>query len=251
MDGQMIEVDVIETWWDYLLGVSTMILAAINVWLIYYIYKWQHKDSAIIEERQRKVSQFNNIFLIPRMNLLKEIFDGLNNIAAKFETCVNDEDKKTEFYDELDGKIVEFDEKFVSFIAGIDSALHEEVHAIVEGMRDGLTHDVFDTNTHEITGSAYVQKIQKRINANYKSLLKSLFGYDGNLKDENENSKKGSSALLFVFLGVIIILLGSLVYRNYNTVAPEKFTLQLDSAQMKKIIEAVKSDTVTTGKETR
>lgn len=251
MDGQMIEVDVIETWWDYLLGISTMILAAINVWLIYYIYKWQHKDTAIIEERQRKVSQFNNIFLIPRMNLLKELFDGLNNIAAKFETSVDDEDKKTEFYNELDCKIVEFDEKFVSFIAGIDSTLHVEVHAIVEGMRDGLTQDIFDTNTHEITGSAYVQKIQKRINANYKSLLKSLFGYDGNLKDKNENSKKESSALLFVFLGIIIILLGSLVYRNYNTVAPEKITFQLDSVQMKKMIDAVKCDTLTTGKDNR
>ena len=245
MDGQMIEVDVIETWWDYLLGISTMMLAAINVWLIYYIYKWQHKDTAIIEERQRKVSQFNNIFLIPRMNILKETFDGLIIIAAKFENSVDDEDKKTEFYNELDNKIVEFDETFVSFIAGIDSTLYEEVYKIVEDMRDGLTQDVFDTNTHEISGSAYVQKIQKKINANYKNLLKSLFGYDGNLKDKNENSKKGSTALLFAFLGIIIILLGSLVYRNYNSVLPEKITFQLDSAQMKKMIDAVKNDTIT------
>ena len=43
MDSQMIQVDVIETWWDYLLGIATMILAAINVWLIYIIYRWQHK----------------------------------------------------------------------------------------------------------------------------------------------------------------------------------------------------------------
>lgn len=244
MDSQMIEVDVIETWWDYLLGITTMILAAINVWLIYIIYKWQHKDSTVIEERQRKVSQFNNIFLIPRMDFLKKTFDELNNIASKFEASVGDENKKTELNDELDNKIVVFDEQFVSFISGIDTTLHEEVHTIIEGMRDGLTQDIFDTNTQEISGAAYVQKLQKRINANYKNLLRSLFSYDGNLKEKNGNTKKGSSALLFILLGTIIVLLGLLVCRNYNTVAPEKITFQLDSVQMKKIIHAMSNDTV-------
>ena len=132
MDGQMIQDDVIEPWWDYLLGIATMILAAINVWLIYIIYRWQHKDTKAIEERQRRVSQFNNIFLIPRMELLKQTFDTLIQIASKFESSIDDESKKTNLSDELDAKIVEFDDNFVSFISGIASQLYNKVHDIVE-----------------------------------------------------------------------------------------------------------------------
>lgn len=243
MDSQMIQVDVIETWWDYLLGIATMILAAINVWLIYIIYRWQHKDTKAIEERQRRVNQFNNIFLIPRMELLKQTFDKLIQIASKFESSIDDDSKKTTLSDELDGKIVEFDDNFVSFISGIDSQLYNKVHDIVEGMRDGLSHDVFDTNTAEINGSAYVQKIQARINLNYKSLLNTLFSYDGNQGKKDESDKKGSSLFLYALLGVIVIMLASMVYRDYTMGVPEKITFQLDSTQMKKIMNAMHCDT--------
>ena len=93
---KIIEVDVIESWWDYLLGISTIIFAVVNVWLIWIIYKWQHKDSNDIEERQRRVNQFNNIFLIPRMGILKEAFDKLIQISTGFERSTDEENKKTE-----------------------------------------------------------------------------------------------------------------------------------------------------------
>ena len=243
MENTMIEVDVIETWWDYLLGISTMILTIINVWLIYIIYKWQHKDSNAIEERQRKVSQFNNIFLIPRIDNLKKAFDDLLNIAAEFETCTDDEDKKSEKSEKIEKKIVELDDNFVSFIAGIDSTLHKEVDSIIINMRDGLSHDIFDTNTKEITGAAYVQKIQKRISNSYKSLLKALFSYDGNLPEKTEKEKVKPTVYLYVLLTIIVLLLGTLVYHHYTTNAPEKVTIQLDETQMRSIIDAVHKDT--------
>ena len=81
---KIIEVDVIDSLWDYMLGIVTMILAGVNLWLIYIIYRWQHKDSNDIEERQRRVNQFNNIFLIPRMDFLKKTFDNLIQISSGF-----------------------------------------------------------------------------------------------------------------------------------------------------------------------
>lgn len=241
---KIIEVDVIESWWDYLLGILTMILAGVNVWLIYIIYQWQHKDTNEIEERQRKVNQFNNIFLIPRMSILKETFDKLIQISSGFEKSTDDEIKKTEINEILEKKIVEFDNDFVSFITGIDSKLYNEVHKIVEDMRDGLSHDIFDTNTTEITGAAYVQKIQTRINTSYKALIKTLFSYDGNVKDSTEKNTKNSNTILFIMLGTIIILLGSIVYHNYTTKSPEKIIFQLDSIQMKTFVDAVQNDTI-------
>lgn len=241
---KIIEVDVIESWWDYLLGISTIIFAVVNVWLIWIIYKWQHKDSNDIEERQRRVNQFNNIFLIPRMGILKEAFDKLIQISTGFERSTDEENKKTELNDKLEQKIVEFEENFVSFIIGIDSKLYNEVHKIVEDMRDGLSHDIFDTNTKKITGVEYVQKIQTRINSNYKALIKTLFSYDGNVKEDAEKeSKKPNTPLFVIMLGVIILLLGSLVYHNYSAETPEKVIIQLDSTQMKTIFDAVQNDT--------
>lgn len=241
----VIEVDLLESWWDYLQDGATLVLAIVNVVLIYIIYKWQHKDTTVTEERQRRVNQFNNIFLIPRMDYLKKVFDELFTISSKFEQCVEDDDKKNKTNDEIDGKIKEFEDNFVSFIAGIDSGLQQQVHGVVEDMRDGLAHDIFDTNTKDITGAAYVQKIQKRINTGYKNLLTALFGYDGNIKDSKEKNTKESKVFLYIILGIITILLGSLVYRNYTTpVAPDKVTIQLDSTQMKSIIDVVQNDTL-------
>lgn len=241
----IIEVDLLESWWDYIQDGATLVLAIVNVVLIYIIYKWQHKDTAATEERQRRVNQFNNIFLIPRMDFLKNTFDELVTISSEFEKCGEDDDKKNEKNDKIDGKIKEFEDNFVSFIAGIDSGLHQLVHGIVEEMRDGLSHDIFDTNTKEITGAAYVQKIQKRINLGYKKLLTALFSYDGNIKDSKEKKTKESKVFLYIILGIITILLGALVYRNYTApVAPEKVTIQIDTTQMKSIIDVMQIDTL-------
>lgn len=241
----LIEVDVIETWWDYIIGGVTVILTGINAWLIYIIYTWQHKDSNVVEERQRRVRQFNNIFLVPRIDYLKGSFDELLTLSSEFETSTDNDDKKQEIHDKVDNKIVEFEEKFVNYIEGLDSLLFDDVHNIVEGMRDGISNDVFDTNTKEITGAAYVQKIQTRINSSYKALLKSLFGYDGNLKENKNKELHGANTCLYIMLGVIIILLGSLVIRNFDSkTAPEKVVFQLDSAQMNTIVNAVQNDTL-------
>lgn len=244
LESDMIEVDVVETWWDYLLGSATIVLAIINVILIYIIYKWQHKDSAVIEEKQRRVNQFNNIFLIPRMDYLKKTFDHLVKISLEFDKSKDNDEEKSKTSEKVDNKIKEFDDKFVSFISGIDSNLHEKVHSIVEDMRDGLSHDIFDTDTDKIKGGIYVQIIQKRINASYKTLLTALFSYDGTSKDNKDKNEKGLGIWLYVFLGVIVILIGSLVLHNYTTPAQDKITIQLDSIQMKSLIEAVKSDSI-------
>ncbi len=244
MFDNVIEVDLVESWWDYLQDVVTLILAIVNVLLIYIIYKWQHKDSNVTEERQRRVNQFNNIFLVPRMDILKRTFDELNDIALELEKGKDDDSEKTRISEKIDNKVKEFDDIFVSFITGIDSGLHEKIHSIVEDLRDGIAHDIFDTDTDMIKGGVYVQIIQKRINASYKALLSALFGYDGNIDDKQEHKTKGTSFVLYILLGVIIILLGTLVYRNCTTPAQNKVTIQLDSTQMKSIIEAVQSDTV-------
>ena len=239
----VIEVDLLESWWDYLQDGATLVLAIVNVALIYIIYKWQHKDTRVTEERQRRVNQFNNIFLIPRMDYLKKTFDELVATSSEFEQCGEDDVKKNETNDKIDGRIKEFEDNFVSFIAGIDSCLYQQVHDTVEDMRDGLSHDIFDTNTKEITGAAYVQKIQKRINIGYKNLITALFSYDGNIKDDKEKKAKKSKVFLYIILVIITILLGVMVYRNYTApISPEKVTIQLDSTQMKSIIEAVQND---------
>lgn len=245
LENNMIEVDVVETWWDYLLGCATIVLAIINVILIYIIYKWQHKDSAVIEEKQRRVNQFNNIFLIPRMDYLKKTFDHLIKISLEFDKAKDNDDEKSKTSDKIDNKIKEFDDKFVSFISGIDSNLHEKVHRIVEDMRDGLSHDIFDTDTDKIKGGIYVQIIQKRINASYKTLLTALFSYDGTTKDNTEKSDKGLGIWIYILLGVIVILLGTLVFHNYTTPAQDKVTIQLDSTQMRSLIDAVHNDSIT------
>lgn len=243
MMENIVEVDLVESWWDYLQDIVTLILAVVNVVLIYIIYKWQHKDSNVTEERQRRVNQFNNIFLIPRMDFLKKTFDELNNIALELEKGKDDDAEKTNINEKIDNKIKEFDDIFVSFITGIDSKLHEKIHSIVEDMRDGIAHDIFDTDTDKIKGGVYVQIIQKRINASYKVLLTALFGYDGNMEDKQINESKGTNIVLYILLGSIIILLGTSVYQNFTTPVQDKVTIQLDSAQMKSIIEAVQSDT--------
>ena len=243
MFDSVVEVDLVESWWDYLQDIVTLVLAVVNVALIFIIYKWQHKDSSVTEERQRRVNQFNNIFLIPRMDSLKETFDELNNITSEFEKNKDDEDKKAEIAEKIDCKIIFFDDSFVSFIAGIDSNLHEKIHSIVEEMRDGLSHDIYDTDTSKIVGGVYVQILQTRINVGYKSLLTALFSYDGNLKDKKEKKSNLAGSLLYVLLGIIVILLGTLVYRNYSMPVQDKVTIQLDSTQMKTIIDAVQNDT--------
>lgn len=251
MLDNVIEVDIVQSWWDYLQDIVTLILAGVNVVLIYIIYKWQHKDTSVTEERQRRVNQFNNIFLIPRMDALKKTFDELNTISLEFEKNKDNEGKKNVISDKLDNKIKGFDNDFVSFISGIDSGLHEIVHSIVEEMRDGLSHDIFDTDTSTIKGGVYVQIIQKRISAGYKALLTALFSYDGNLKDNNVKKTKDHHTWLYILLGVIIILLGAIVFRSYTTPVQDKVTIQLDSIQMKAVIDAVQNDTLTNVNNTR
>lgn len=244
MFDSVVEVDLVESWWDYLQDIVTLVLAVVNVALIFIIYKWQHKDSTVTEERQRRVNQFNNIFLVPRMDSLKKAFDELNTVASDFEKNKDDEDKKAEIAERIDCKIKEFDDSFVSFISGIDSILHDKIHSIVEEMRDGLSHDIYDTDTSKIVGGVYVQIIQRRISACYKSLLTALFSYDGNLQEQTDNKSHRTSAWLYVLLGVIVILLGTLVYRNYTMPIQDKMMIQLDSNQIRTIIDAVQNDTL-------
>jgi len=244
MTGNVIEVDLVESWWDYLQDIVTLVLAIVNVILIYIIYKWQHKDSSVTEERQRRVNQFNNIFLIPRLEILKSTFDELNNIALELEKGKDDEDEKSRINEEIDKIIRGFDDEFVSFIMGIDSNLYERVHSIMEDMRDGIAHDIFDTDTNRIKGGVYIKIVQTRISASYKTLLTALFSYDGNLIDKTEKREKSSFVPLYILWGLIVILLGTLAFRNNSSPIQEKVTIQLDSIQLKSIIDAVQIDTI-------
>ena len=244
MLNDVINVELIESWWDYIQDVVSLILTIANVVLVVIIYKWQHKDSAITEERQRRVNQFNNIFLIPRMDLLKNTFDELNNIALKFEKAKDDEDEKTKVSEEIDNKIVEFEDVFVSFISGIDPILYDKIKFIVDGMRDDLSHEIFDTDTSKIKGGVYVQVIQKRINTGYKILLSALFSYDGKKEESIEMKETPSNFLTYILLTVIIVLLGILVGHFCFVSDRTGGNIQSDSTQIETIVNTIQSDTI-------
>lgn len=241
MFEDIVRVDVLETWWDYLLGIATIILAGVNLLLIYYIYQLQLKDSSIIEERQRRVSQFNNIILIPRMEFLKKTFEEITNLSSEFEKCANDEEIKGEYYKKIEVEIDNFNVNFVDFVIGIDSNLYSSIHEIVEDMRDGLSQIIFDTDTEKTSSAEYVQKIQSKIYETYKALIKTLFSYDGNIEGNTQKSSKCSKLPLLITIGVIIIGGTYLVLKSSNRV-PEKVISQPDPPRETAIVDSSQKD---------
>ena len=243
LEIQPFEVDVIETAWDYIIGGSTVLLAMVNLVLVYFIYKWQTQDFSEKEEKQRRIQQFNNIFLIPRLDFLKKTFEKLDEIALEFENCRDDEEKKSASHDKFQNSIEEFNNKFVSFLPGIDSKLSMDVKECVEGLSDGLSVDVFDSDTKKISGSEYVQKLQLRISNSYKTLLKILFSY--NATEVNENKKDAVRPLVWLayLMGVVALSLVLITIRTYTINPPtDGVTIQLDSLQMKNFLEHMNQD---------
>lgn len=232
---EAIQVDILSTWWDNIVNAITVVLAITNVYFVYMIYAWQHKDNKESEDKQRRLQQFYNIFLSPRLDMLKDFYTKLSNIALLYdgtnEGMVNNVINK---------KISSFNNSFTDLLLGINQDIYNKIHDEISNLLDNLT--ILLLNDAKGGTPDVVNNMFKVILESNKAVMKVLFNYDG-CEDGNKTNdisckNKSKRPIIYVIIVLILIFIITSISRcSTNNSTSSSINIRLDSTQLNELRE--------------
>lgn len=146
------------------------------MFLLFNRNKKTDKESLIKEERNRRLSLLKTLILDYNLHYYYEIFEV---IERQLENLRNRECDKTIIERDLQAQFRQLFEKFLNFLAIIDSDLFESVKKKCDDCRDDLVSDISDQGINLWVESQFNTKIKKKLQNTKESILSLIFEYKG------------------------------------------------------------------------
>lgn len=244
------QIDIINSFWDYIVEVFTLASSIASVFLVYLIYKWQKKDESEKEERQWKVEQFNNIFLSSRLDYLKSVFDCINIDIDNLENAYNDISQLFGINDQIGSKIDKLHKNFTWLIDSYDRKLSDQIKKVCDDFCSRLSLYVFDYNGRN-SAPLFVDGARIICSEWQSNLLNVLLSYRGENQDRKKTIKDKLKILIPFIVIFLLLCIASFTIKRFdsssqpnNAINVKIDSLQVDS-QLKEL-RKLKVDTVYT-----
>jgi len=164
---------------DIACKIATVVIAAINVGLVIYIFVKNSKRDFTHKEKERKINLLKTLVLDYSMQYFYHFFDEIDTETRKLKNKNLDDSQKKKINDSLlnHGKILE--QKFTDLFWGINQDLRTNIYQKTDNLLDGFTKNIFDEGINLYAEDKFNDLIEKRITDCKSEIIKILFSYSG------------------------------------------------------------------------
>ena len=111
------EINVVSIFIDYGYKISTVIIAVVNMYLLFNRNKKKDEETILKEERTRRLSLLKTLILDYNLHYYYDIFEEIENLL---EDLRNEQCDKTNVERKLQAQFRQLFEKFLNFLSIID-----------------------------------------------------------------------------------------------------------------------------------
>lgn len=164
--------------WDYIFSGATVVIALINIVLVFYIYFRNDKKDNNNNERNRKLGLLKTLVLDYNMKLLYVFYNEVKNISQKTQAKLSTEEKG-KIVEELGDLAALYRQDFIDLFLAIDKSLYQRIIDISDNLIDGLTETIFDEGINLSHKPKFEELVTKRIRESKTGAVSILFSYSG------------------------------------------------------------------------
>lgn len=159
--------------------IATLIIAAVNVGLIIYVFVKNNKKEEAKVEKKRKISLLKTLVLNYNLDKLYHFFETVcekTNLLR--DVHLTDEDK-VKINEDLVDQTTIFRQNFIDLFIAIDKTLYDEILTKADALVDGLTDQIFNEGINLSHPPKFEEVISKEIRKTKADIIKILFSYSG------------------------------------------------------------------------
>jgi len=167
--------DVIDVFYKF----SKIIIALINVYLLYYIFNYNTKANASQNEKDRKTRLFTKIIIEHNFERVSSFYSGLFTIFNVFGEESIDINTRKNVEAQLQVHFSDFRKGFIDLLMAVDGRLHKDFQDEFDKLLGSLVTSIFDEGINLSHGPKYDEIIRKEISRTKVTHIKLLFNYQG------------------------------------------------------------------------
>ena len=128
-------------------SIAQALIAAINLVLLIYIFRYQHKQDDIeheSDENRLRLEWFRELIVKPNISNLFGFFDKVTDTCERFRTALLSDAQKGIIIAELKAHFTLIRRQFTDLLNSVNSPLHSNFLATCDQLLDGVTNTVFN-----------------------------------------------------------------------------------------------------------
>lgn len=158
---------------DTILAIAMAIIAIVNVFLTFYIYRQGRKESSEGVKKQRKFELMQTLILDNRGHLLYGFYDSVSAECRKLLDST-DQQTKVEVKDAIIALQKKFRQDFIMPFNVVDHDLFIGLKETADSLIDGITEAIFDEGINLDYEPKYNEIISEPLSQNRNALLAKL-----------------------------------------------------------------------------
>lgn len=165
-------------WLSKACEIATVVIAIVNIILLFRISKREEKADIEKDERGRKLELFKTLVLNQNMKVFYKFFDDFIEESEGLLSATTIESKK-EINQKLQEQTRFFRQRFTNLLSAIDEQLFKDILSATDSMMDPITEAIFDQGINLTHKPKFEEEITKVISDSQVKMVKILFHYKG------------------------------------------------------------------------
>jgi hypothetical protein len=166
--------------------VATIVIALVNIALVFYIFFRNNKKEIILQESTRKINLLKTLVLDYNMSKFYEYFKNLIIETQEFNRNNTTVEQKKASNDNIVDLTACFRRDFIVLFIAIDKSLYDKILIEIDSLIDSLTETLFDEGINLSHKPKFDELIVRRLNDSKIKILNVLFSYSG---EGNQNAE--------------------------------------------------------------
>ena len=159
--------------------IATLLIAAVNVVLIFYVFVKNNKKEEAKNEKNRKISLLKTLVLDYNLDKLYLFFDSVCEKTNLIHANNLSDEEKGKINEEIADLATIFRQNFNDLVIAIDKNLYDKILRKTDELIDGLTDKIFDEGINLSHKPKFDEVITKEIRKSKTDIIKILFSYSG------------------------------------------------------------------------
>lgn len=164
---------------DIACKIATVVIAAVNIGLVIYIFVKNSKRDSTHKEKERKINLLKTLVLDYGMKYFYQFFDEIETETKRLKNKDLGENDKKAVSTNLQTLNYNFEKRFSDLFGGINDSLRKNIITETDKMFDGFSKSIDNQGINLYVEAMFNDHIAKKTTDCKSEIIKILFCYSG------------------------------------------------------------------------
>jgi hypothetical protein len=167
-------------------SIANILIAALTLFLAYYVFVYQknkailsEKETEVLHKKNIKLQWFKEIIIQPRIQIVFNFYEQLNNLKNRFKNSELNDVEKIETINFIKIEQSTLRKSFLDLVQHVNIDLYKSMVENLDGLTDALTVAITNDELKLNNKLTYEREINAKIQKSYNDLLSRIFNYCG------------------------------------------------------------------------